>query len=317
MCLNGAVVSVFADRFRVISALGAGGMGAVYEAEDMHTGARVALKLAHGQLLTDGNAMTRFAREARLLAELDHPNVVRVLFEGEQLGRPFLVMELVPGETLGDRIRRGPLSPAELTPVLRAVAFGVRAVHSAGIVHRDLKPSNILLPSDGTEAKVCDFGVAKDLDRSKLTASGAMVGTPRYLAPETFYGVAPSARSDVYALGVVAYEALSARSPLQQGVDTFTAIAKGLIIPLGRVADVPVEVEAVVARAMARPPEGRFSSVVGFAEAYEDAVASAAAQPRARESARPPDAWASTTEKEPASAQATIPTFVDDPTPVG
>jgi len=209
---------VLADRYRVEALLGAGGMAAVYRAMDLRLAREVAVKVLAPNLAADSAFAARFDREARALAAVAHPNVVAV-FDVERGdpagGESFYVMELCSGGTLGDRLEAaGPISPAELVPMIAAVADGLAALHSRGLVHRDIKPHNILF-QDG-RAKLGDFGLARSEDTTDsppLTVPGTTVGTLPFLAPELVAGGAPTQASDVYALGVTAFQALTGKYP--------------------------------------------------------------------------------------------------------
>src|SRR5262249_22543618 len=167
-------------------------------------------------LVSDATAKARFVREARAASALDHPNIANVHDIGEEDGELFIVMALYEGETLKQRLEKGRLAIEETLDVLRQVTLGLQAAHRAGIVHRDIKPSNLLWTSSGT-IKILDFGVAKLLDESQaqMTQTGQQVGTVLYMSPEQLTGERVDARSDLWSLGVLAYEALAGVSPFQ------------------------------------------------------------------------------------------------------
>jgi eukaryotic-like serine/threonine-protein kinase len=198
---------VFADRYRVIRRLGAGGMATVWLAEDERLGREVAIK----RLRTDApeESLARFRREARLGATLNHPNFVSVYDTVATDEGALIVMEYVPGQSLEDLEKRGPMDPEQAVSILRGAAAALDHAHTAGVVHRDIKPANILVREDGT-VKVADLGIARALDATQITAEGKVIGTMPYMAPERLRG-AGSGRpaSDVYALAAVAYELLS------------------------------------------------------------------------------------------------------------
>lgn len=235
----------FAERYRVVAPLGAGGMGAVYEVERVTDSAHLALKAIVGDI--SGASAARFAREAEIGARIRHPNVIPIVDVGVSGGMPFLVMELVRGGSLeAQRASFGDIPWA--LPILRDVAAGLAALHQAGVVHRDLKPANVLL--DGGTAKIADFGISRfgaledvPFDASAdtmaasprpaapdLTATGVVMGTPLYMAPEG----AKSARSldasaDMFALGIIAYEMLAGRAPFP--VPAFVLAMAGQSVP--------------------------------------------------------------------------------------
>jgi eukaryotic-like serine/threonine-protein kinase len=200
-------------HFRIGSAIGAGGMGVVYRAEDMNLRRTIALKFPLPTLHLDRGTRERFLHEARSAAALDHPNICSIHQAGEtDDGRVFLAMPLYEGETLKERLARDGAIPArEAIAIARQVTDGVRAAHNAGIVHRDLKPANVMLLDDGT-VKLLDFGIAKMRDVS-LTATGALVGTAAYMSPEQIEGRPVDGRADLWAIGVMLYEMLTGRLP--------------------------------------------------------------------------------------------------------
>ena len=211
-------------RYRMEALLATGGMGEVWAARDLLLDRAVAVKVLGGALAGDGRAAERLRREARAAARLEHHSIARVLDLGEQDGRPYLVMELLEGESLAARIdRAGAMAPREASRVVAAVADALEAAHRAGVVHRDVKPGNVFLTSDG-EVKVLDFGIASAAGEAALT-TGEMLGTPAYLAPERVLGHPATAAADIYALGVVLYELVAGRRPFDNGSDIEVAMA--------------------------------------------------------------------------------------------
>jgi serine/threonine protein kinase len=204
-------------RYRLDRKLASGGMGAVWEAYDERLHRTIALKRLHLQpWLSEaerGVGVQRALREARITARLHHPNVVQVYDVVDDPDSPCLVMEYVPSRSLNDIVHdSGPLSPDEAARIGAQVAAGLAAAHAAGVVHRDVKPGNVLITGDGT-AKVTDFGISHAFDDITLTATGLLVGTPAYLAPEVARGAAPDFASDVYSLGATLYMAMEGRAP--------------------------------------------------------------------------------------------------------
>ena len=199
-------------RYRLLRRIGVGGMGEVWEADDTVLGRRVALKVLVQELANDARATRRFVREARATAKLTHPNVTRVYDFGRDGGVPYLVMELLEGDTLADRLTGGPLPPAEAARIGAAVADALDAAHSRGIIHRDVKPSNVLLTPAG-EVKVMDFGIAAAADETHSTTGSGLYGTAAYISPERAAGQPVTPAADIYSLGAVLYELLTGRPP--------------------------------------------------------------------------------------------------------
>ncbi|HKA91701.1 MAG TPA: serine/threonine-protein kinase [Haliangiales bacterium] len=253
---------VVLGRYTIERELGRGGMGAVYLANDSKLSERVALKTISSALAGDPAEMAdRFRMEVQAARKVTHPNVIRIHDIGEDGPLLFLSMEYVEGETLFARVKRlGALAVPEARAILGDVAAGVAAAHAAGVVHRDLKPHNVLL-GKGRAVKVIDFGLAKMSFATGMTATGLIMGTPEYMAPEQVRGLATDARTDVYALGAMAYFALAGKPPF---VGT-TPIAIGFAQvndappPLRtQRPEVPLALEEAVMRALAKEPGKRF-----------------------------------------------------------
>jgi tRNA A-37 threonylcarbamoyl transferase component Bud32 len=274
----GRLPRVVESKYRVDRVLGRGGMGAVYRAHDMRLERDVAIKVVRAELLGDPDARTRFRREAQLVARLQHPGIVAVFDYGTLPdGAAFLVMEYVHGRDLRATLRGdGPLPPSRVAELMLSIAGPVDAAHRQGILHRDLKPENILLPEDGEAAKVLDFGVAKlvsadenDQDDNEasdtLTLAGQPIGTPSYMAPEQLAGSRVSRKTDVFALGVMAYELLTGVPPFGRGplVEIATRQRTGAG-PIERT-DVPAVMAAAIARALSPNPDERPDSATAFA----------------------------------------------------
>jgi serine/threonine protein kinase len=255
-------------RYRVEALLATGGMGEVWAARDLLLDRAVAVKVLGGALAGDGRAAERLRREARAAARLEHPSIARVLDLGEQDGRPYLVMELLEGESLAARIdRAGAMAAPEAARVVAAVADALAAAHRAGVVHRDVKPGNVFLTPDG-EVKVLDFGIASAAGAAALT-TGEMLGTPAYLAPERVLGHPATPAADIYALGVVLYELLAGRRPFDDGSDIELAMAHVHAHPRPLALAAPSAPPFLVAaceQAMAKDPSARPSSAAAFAQ---------------------------------------------------
>ena len=260
---------VLGERYELVEVVGRGAMGEVWVAQDLRLDRRVAVKVLRAPVALDPALRTRFGAEARAAARLNHPNVVTVFDSGDQDGTLFLVMELLPGRTLADELAEGPLDPKRAQTVGVEVLGGLAACHHAGILHRDIKPANVLLAADGT-ARLADFGIAKSIEGGDATATGIVLGTLAYLAPERLAGHAATAQSDLYAVGAVLYEALAGRKPF-----TAEAPLAGLRaidrLPPPPLSDLRPELDpalaAAVERAMARDPSDRFASAGEMADA--------------------------------------------------
>ena len=268
-----AVGAVVDNKYRVDAVIGQGGMGAVFRAWDLRLERPVAIKVVRADLLGDPDSRARFRRESQIVARLQHPAIVTVFDYGTLPdGAAYLVMEFVPGEDLRQMItREGRLTIARTVELLSGICAGVDCAHKSGIFHRDLKPENILLPESGTGPKVLDFGVAKLTTTSNttaggtLTSGGTIVGTPAYMSPEQLRGHTIDARTDVFSLGVMAYEMLLARLPYGGG----SFIDIGLKQAAGEVetGDLPTALAAIIRSAIAYDKERRPSSPLAFAEA--------------------------------------------------
>ncbi|WP_251839106.1 serine/threonine-protein kinase [Oceanitalea stevensii] len=261
------------ERYELTERIAVGGMGEVWRAQDLLLGRTVAAKVLREDLLGDAASLARLRAEARNASGVVHPNVAVLLDYGEQDGGGFLVMEYVPGEPLSELLERDrTLSPQRLLPVLAQCAEGLHAAHQAGVVHRDVKPSNILVMADGT-AKLTDFGISLGAGQPALTAAGMVMGTAQYLPPELAMGRPARPAGDVYALGVIAYEALAGRRPFtgNNQVDIAMAHVTTPLPPLPD--DVPPPVRELVTAMLAKDPAERPVSAAAVARRMRELVA--------------------------------------------
>jgi len=257
--------------------LGRGSMGEVYEATHVDTGAEGAVKLLRRELLGEAYHVERFFREVRSAGAIDSPHVVRVLDASKaDEPLPYLVMERLRGQTLGEILRGGPLPATELATLVAQVASVLERVRAAGVVHRDLKPHNLFRTDDGTW-KVLDFGVALLADSSGTLTQGAVIGTPAYMAPEQAKGELVDHRADVYALGAVIYRCLTGRVPFAAKDTPALLYAVVHVMPLrpSALAQISPQLEAFLALALAKPREARFQTAAELAAAFAAALADA------------------------------------------
>lgn len=270
-------------RYQIIEKLGEGGMATVYKAYDKRLETEVAIKVIRVESIPPdflGEVLTRFDREAKSLARLTHPNIVKVIDYGEFEFMPYLVMEYLPSGTLKSKIK-GPIPYQKAARMLIPIAQALDFAHRQGIIHRDVKPANILVAADGAPM-LTDFGIAKILNEDNttdLTSSSVMVGTPEYMAPEQVSGKRVDHRADIYALGVVFYEMITGRRPFV--ADTPLAILykhanEPLPHPQAFVPDLPPAVESVLFKALAKKPEDRYQDIGQFASALESLTANLA-----------------------------------------
>ena len=249
--------------YRVQAKLGAGGMGDVYLGVHEMIGKRAAIKVLKAELCSDRFSVERFIAEARVVNQIGHPNIVDVFAFGQTPdGRSFLVMELLEGETLRDRIARGPIGLAEMCAIVQPLVRALGAAHAKGVVHRDLKPDNVfLVGGDRASVKLLDFGIAKLVvsDQMQQTASGALVGTPMYLAPEQARAQTIDHRADIYTLGGMLFELVTGRPPFL-AASSFEVVAKHLMEPPehpSTFAPVPAELDELIVNLLAKAPEAR------------------------------------------------------------
>lgn len=256
-------------RYEVKSELGRGGMATVYRAYDPNSGREVAIKVLPREMLHDPQFRSRFEREIKLIASLEHPAIVPIYDAGEVNEQPYFVMRFMTGGSLSDVIEKGPISIDDTAKIIERVAQGLAYAHRKGVIHRDLKPDNILFDETG-EPFISDFGVAKLAEStSNLTGSG-VIGTPAYMSPEQAQGVEIDQRSDVYGLGVIVYQMLTGHQPYS--ADTpMGVVVKHITDPVPEILKVlpnlKPEVDSVIKSAMAKDKDQRFANTIELAKA--------------------------------------------------
>ena len=266
-------------RYEAYEELGHGGMGVVYRGHDPGLDRPVALKMLATALAADTGFRERFCTEARTMAKIEHPNVVRVYDVGEEAGVPFFAMELVVGRSAEQVVReRGQLPVQEALDIVRQAAAGLRAAHAMGVIHRDVKPSNLLIEDGSTSrcrVKVLDFGLAKMSGRGPSTATDVVMGTPEYMSPEQGRGQKPDHRSDLYALGATLYCLLAGGPPFTGGnaLEIIQRQIHEAPRPLAEIrGDVPASVAALVDRLLAKQPEERLADHAALIAAVDGMI---------------------------------------------
>ncbi|MBI3970022.1 MAG: Stk1 family PASTA domain-containing Ser/Thr kinase [Chloroflexi bacterium] len=271
---------VLHERYELGGLIAEGGMAQVFHGRDRLLDRDVAIKILRAQYAASPDFLDRFRREARMAASLPHPHLVNVYDVGEDAGRHYIVMELLPGRTVKELVARGPLPLETAIELARQVALGMALAHRRGLVHRDLKPQNILLTEDG-QAKVADFGIAQAAETAHLTVPGTVWGTVHYIAPEQAQGVRPDARSDIYSLGAMFFELLTGRPPYD-GATPAAIMMKHVYDPVPQARAInpvlPAAIEGVLRQAMAKAPAERFQSMDEFAQTLVGVRVAAAAE---------------------------------------
>jgi serine/threonine protein kinase/WD40 repeat protein len=292
--------------FEIISPLGAGGMGEVYRARDAALRRDVAIKVLPAYWSRDPDRLRRFALEAQAAAALNHPNIVSIFHVGEHDGAPYIVTELLQGESLSERLSRGPMRLAEVLDLATGIAQGLAAAHAAGIVHRDLKPGNVFLTKDG-RVKILDFGLAKvaqpqsraGIDGETVTfreetSPGQVLGTLGYMSPEQVRGEPADARSDIFALGLILYEMLTGKRAFrkQTSAETMVAILNEDPPPISQLSSsIPPGLQRIINRCLMKNPGQRFQHASDLAFALETLSDSSSAPPEILQQARFTRKW--------------------------
>ena len=259
--------TVLSDRYRLEEQVGSGGMGTVWKATDTLLSRPVAVKLLHPAQLAEPTARERFRTEGRITAGLSHPGIAQVYDYGEEEGRAFLIMELVVGNPLSQLLREhGHLTPDRTLDFVCQAAKALAAAHARGVVHRDIKPGNLLVTEDD-QLKLTDFGIARGDMSVTLTQTGMVMGTAQYISPEQASGRPATSTSDLYALGVVAYECLAGQPPFTGDSPVALALAHTREEPPELPAHVPAEVDGLVSSLLQKAPDDRPSSASEVAHA--------------------------------------------------
>jgi tetratricopeptide (TPR) repeat protein/tRNA A-37 threonylcarbamoyl transferase component Bud32 len=289
--------ALLANRFRIVRFIARGGMGEVYEAEDGVLGERVALKTIRSDVAADERSMERFLREVHLSRSVTHPNVCRIFDVFHHEGVTFLTMELLPGETLADRLKRaGRIAPAEALPLVEQMAGALGAAHEAGVIHRDFKSGNVMLVPDerrpgGIRVVVTDFGLARRSQPGRksaapLTETEAVLGTPDYMAPEQIEGRDLTPAADIYALGIVLYEMVTGEPPFQGDTPLSVALKKlkeAAPSPRKEAPDLPPAWDRAILRCLERSPADRYATTADVVRAlHGESVAAGPSELRRR-----------------------------------
>src|SRR5882762_1776313 len=266
------------SHYRIVSKIGAGGMGEVYLAEDTRLGRKVALKLLAQELTQDRDRLSRFDQEAYAASALNHPNIITIYEMGDEGGRHFIATEFIDGVTLRKHLSSAPMDFPEVLNIAIQIAGALEEAHAVGIIHRDIKPENIMIRRTG-HVKVLDFGLAKLTETSQSedeadteavtrarvrTDAGVVMGTSQYMSPEQARGKPIDARTDIWSLGVVLYEMVAGRPPFSGATrtDVIVAIAKGDPLPIARFAPtVPAEFNWIVMKALRKEVDERYQTI--------------------------------------------------------
>ncbi len=277
---NEELIGQHLGRYRIASSLGRGGMAEVFKAEDDRLSREVAIKVVLPIYASEPQLLQRFLREARVVASLEHPNILPIYDFGDHRGLPFLVLPLIRGGTLADLAGDRAQDPPRIAAWVRDLARALDAAHAAGVLHRDVKPGNVLVGRD-EHLFLADFGIARLCDATRLTRTGTVVGTPVYMAPEVAAGKPAEVASDLYSLAVMSYELLAGRPPFD-GENVLSILhqhATAPVPPITGDVDLPAGVDQVLERALAKQPSARPPSCRAFAEQLAEQLPGAAVVP--------------------------------------
>lgn len=250
--------------YKILEELGQGGMASVYKAYHANLGRHVAIKVLHADVGSELESIERFKLEARIVANLDNPHIVPIFDFDEHNGQPYLVLKIIEGQTLRDRMQNSPLSDAEILEMVLAVGEGLTYAHSQGVLHRDIKPSNVLLARDG-KIYIADFGLARIVEGNSSLTGEMIVGTPHYMSPEQALGIAPlDEGTDIYSFGVMIYEMILGRLPFDS-TDPFSIISDlrstPPVAPRSIKPGLSVELEMILLKALAKRRTDRYTKV--------------------------------------------------------
>jgi serine/threonine-protein kinase len=274
--LSASVGTVLGGRYKVQSTLGAGGMAVVYEAEDAALGRRVALKTLYDHYAEEPSFRSRFEQEARVMASLDHENIVKVYDISEDGDVPFIVAEYVSGQDIGTMLKSAPdgrLSEQFTVEVVGQLLRALNYAHRRGVIHRDIKPSNILITQEGV-VKVADFGIARVIEEEEAGDPGEIIGSARYMSPEQLKGEETTPHSDLYSVGILLYHCLTGKPPFSGNAKSVARqqIYKNPILPRKVRGKISQHLEAVILKALAKDPEDRYPSALAMLEDLERSV---------------------------------------------
>ena len=269
--LGARLQAALGDGYAVEGRLGAGGFAVVFQVADVHLKRKLAVKVLSPDVIASHSVLERFRREAETVAQLSHPHIVKLHFIGQKDDLVYLVMEMIDGGSLADRLQREKMLPIDdAARIFGEVAGALAHAHKRGVVHRDIKPQNVLLDSESGRALVTDFGIARTAEGGSLTATGMVVGTPAYLSPEQVTGEPSDHRADIYALGVMAYEMLAGRAPFTGPTPTAVLMKRlgGPPEPLRSIRkEIPAALEELVDACLATNPEDRIQNAADIARA--------------------------------------------------